>query len=661
VDSTNRATNLSLARAILRREFGFADFREGQVEVIEAVLQGRNCVVVMPTGGGKSLCYQLPALMLPGRTVVISPLIALMKDQTEALQKRNIAAAFINSSIPFEDQKTTLAAFAAGRIKILYLAPERFRSSFFVDVLRQVEISLFAVDEAHCISHWGHDFRPDYLRLRAVIEELGRPHVLALTATATPQIRLDISEQLGLVDPEYFIAGFDRANLKLEVYYPKNQEAKLVFIETLIKQRGGAGIIYGATRKIVDDVAVQLQYRQIRAVAYHAGLTADQRERAQNAFMSDQLDTIVATNAFGMGIDKPDIRFVIHYNIPGSVEGYYQEVGRAGRDGRESVCSLLYAQRDVGIQEFFIEADHPSPDLIAKVYQFIAGQQRRPLETTAKQIAQAIGAKNAPAVSTSLIRLEKAGHIRTIRRSAGDDENCYHLTLLDPEPCETLRIDKVELARRAAFDQWKLQRMVDYAVTDRCLRGFILEYFGDRKRLTRCDTCWNCLQSPAKSHERKFVRDRPPAEPTDLDDLVINTAPSGDELHDLVQRQSRDLKRLRAVERPVNQEPSPAVEELTQMQVAQDILKCIATMNYRFGKTTVAAVLAGSSNRAVVERGLDRHRYYGSLAYLKQAEIKRWLDRLLDAGLLSIRKSQDVYPLIGLTEDGWAVVKQLQS
>ncbi len=648
----NEATIMDRARVLLRRAFGHSDFREGQAEVIEAILRGRHCIVVMPTGGGKSLCYQLPALLLPGRTLVISPLIALMKDQTEALERRGIPATFINSSIPFEDQKARLMAFAAGRIRLLYIAPERFRSPYFIDVLRRVPLSLFAVDEAHCISHWGHDFRPDYLRLRAVIEQLGRPPVVALTATATPTIRMDIAEQLGLDDAEHFVAGFDRANLKLQVQHLRTHAKKLAFIERVLHEVSGPGIIYGATRKIVDSVARELWARGIRALPYHAGLPGPERERAQNAFMDDDVDVIVATNAFGMGIDKPDIRFVIHYNVPDSIDSYYQEMGRAGRDGQESVCTLLFARSDVRIQEYFIEADHPHPELIARVYQFLVERSSEAQEVSPRGLAETLGERNALAVNTALVRLEKAGHIHMTRTSIGEDA-LYHIRLLDPEPCDRLRIDKAELARRAAFDRWKLQQMIAYAQTDRCLRGFILDYFGDRKRVERCGTCSTCLGRI----RRTTVTFR--SKLTPLDEFILESAPSGDELRERLRQAADRRRKLARAERPLSSSPASPEEmpNIENLDVARCILECVAEHHFRFGQSTIAALLRGSMNKSIRRWRLEHSPHHGRLSYLKQAEIRRSIDLLIEQGYLSVRKSRQVYPLIGLTEKGWELLR----
>lgn len=656
MDNNQPATTMSMARAVLRREFGYHDFREGQAEVIEAVLRGRNCIVVMPTGGGKSLCYQLPALLLQGRTLVISPLIALMKDQTEALQHRGINAAFINSSIPFEEQKATLTAFAAGRVRILYIAPERFRSRYFIDVLRQVPLSLFAVDEAHCISHWGHDFRPDYLRLRSVIEELSHPPVVALTATATPQVRMDLSQQLGLTEAEHFVAGFDRINLRLQVQHAHSQKKKLAFIEDLLVHASGPGIIYAATRKVVESVARELLSRQVRAFPYHAGLSNEERLRGQNAFMNGQADVIVATKAFGMGIDKPDIRFVLHYNLPDSIESYYQEIGRAGRDGEESVCGLLFARRDVQIQHYFIEANHPHPEMIAGVYQFLAQRSPARLELMAQEIAHAVGERNMLAVNTALVQLEKAEHIELIRRSQAD-ETIYQIRLLDSEPCERLRIDKLELARRAAFDQWKLQQMVDYAQTDRCLHGFILDYFGDRKKLERCGSCSACLGLARRSG---VTID---ADPGRMDAFIIDSAPTGAELRQRLRNQSQRRRQFEQTETPLPaSQPDPAgARMIGDLDAARCILQCVAAMNFRFGQSTVAAVLKGSNNKTVRRWRLHHTPHHGKLSYLKQAEIRRSIDLLIEQNYLTVQKSNTFYPLIGMTGKGWQLVKKSET
>jgi RecQ family ATP-dependent DNA helicase len=421
-------TGIEEALAALHRYFGFEDFREGQREVISAILEGRDTVVVMPTGGGKSLCYQLPALMKEGATVVVSPLIALMKDQVDALLARNLPATFINSSITFEEQKERIRGVRQGRYKLVYVAPERFRSTHFVETLRDVDISLFAIDEAHCISQWGHDFRPDYLRLKQAIESVGRPQITALTATATPYVRADIIDQLQLKEPRAFVSGFDRPNLSISVLHTQKEREKIAHIKRLASQySGGSGIIYTSTRKAVEQVTARLRTADLGVVAYHAGMDDAERTRAQDEFMSGRTQMIVATNAFGMGIDKPDIRFVAHYQMPGSIEAYYQEIGRAGRDGLPSACALLFNYADKRTQDYFIEGSYPPPELIANVYQALVGTNQKRIELSISEIAARAGVRNEMAVQSALIILEKAGHIE--RGASGENRALLRLQM----------------------------------------------------------------------------------------------------------------------------------------------------------------------------------------------------------------------------------------
>ncbi|GMV42072.1 MAG: ATP-dependent DNA helicase RecQ [Myxococcales bacterium] len=339
----------------LRRTFGHADFREGQREVVEAVLADRPVIGVMPTGAGKSLCYQLPAVISEGTTVVVSPLIALMKDQVDALVARGVEATFVNSTLTPAERDARMRDAAAGRWRLLYVAPERFRSDPFLDAMGRVRVARVAIDEAHCISQWGHDFRPDYARLGDALRALGLQRVCAFTATATPLVRADIERVLGLTAPDVFVHGFRRANLTLRVVPIKRMPDKLTHIQRLMRTLPGSGIVYVATRKNVEAVAQALIPAGVGVGVYHGGLTDDERTRAQDAFMAGEARVMVATNAFGMGIDKADIRWVVHHDMPGSLEAYYQEAGRAGRDGLPSECAVLFTYADTRIHEFFID------------------------------------------------------------------------------------------------------------------------------------------------------------------------------------------------------------------------------------------------------------------------------------------------------------------
>ena len=340
--------------SLLKQYFGYSSFRPGQHEVIQTLLDGRDCLAIMPTGAGKSICFQLPALMMPGVTLVISPLISLMKDQVDSLVNQEIPATYINSQCTFEEVKARFAAIRAGRIKLVYISPERLENQFFTAFMQTLPISMFIIDEAHCVSQWGHDFRPSYCAVRDWIAALPkRPVVGAFTATATEKVKHDMMSLLGLQKERIFIGGFDRPNLYFRVVHAKG---KMEFtLSYIAKHREDSGIIYAATRKEVDRICDELNRRGIKAGRYHAGLSDDMCRSMQEAFTYDKIQVIVATNAFGMGIDKSNVRYVIHYQMPKNIESYYQEAGRAGRDGAPGDCILLFNRQDIMIQKFLIE------------------------------------------------------------------------------------------------------------------------------------------------------------------------------------------------------------------------------------------------------------------------------------------------------------------
>jgi ATP-dependent DNA helicase RecQ len=366
--TTPRPT-LDEARALLRARFGFLEFRPGQERAVASVLAGRDTLVVLPTGGGKSVCYQVPAMVLPGLTVVVSPLISLMKDQVDALTSRGIPATFVNSTLTSGEVSERMARVTRREVKLLYVAPERFDVGSAADRLRDVGVSLLAIDEAHCISEWGHDFRPSYLRIAQVRERLGWPQTVALTATATPHVRTDIARQLRLEDPETIITGFDRQNLRYHVVPTRTDAEKDAALAEIVREHDeGVAIVYASTRRNVEKIARTLEDAGIPTAAYHAGLDDAHRHEVQDAFMSERVRAIVATNAFGMGIDKPNVRVVVHHAMPGTLEAYYQEAGRAGRDGQPAEVYLLHAFPDRFTHEFFIKGAYPDRALVERVY-----------------------------------------------------------------------------------------------------------------------------------------------------------------------------------------------------------------------------------------------------------------------------------------------------
>ena len=361
--------------SLLKQYFGYTSFRPGQHEVIQTLLDGRDCLAIMPTGAGKSICFQLPALMMPGVTLVISPLISLMKDQVDSLVNQEIPATYINSQCTFEEAKARFAAIRAGRVKLVYISPERLENEFFTSFMQSLPISMFIIDEAHCVSQWGHDFRPSYCAIKDWIAALPkRPVVGAFTATATEKVKEDMMNLLGLEKERIFIGGFDRPNLYFRVV---RTNRKLDFALSYVQQhREDSGIIYAATRKEVDRVYEELTRRGIRAGRYHAGLSDDMRRTMQDAFTYDRLQVIVATNAFGMGIDKSNVRYVIHYQMPKNIESYYQEAGRAGRDGAPGECILLFSRQDIMIQKFLIEQSVHDPQQQAVEFRLLNAMVR---------------------------------------------------------------------------------------------------------------------------------------------------------------------------------------------------------------------------------------------------------------------------------------------
>ncbi len=579
--------------AALEKYFKYPAFRPGQIDALRHVLNKRDTLVVMPTGSGKSLIYQIAALVQDGTALVISPLVALMKDQTDSLTRRGIAATFINSTLAVSEQDKRLDALARGQYKIVLVAPERLSSGAFRGALKRAQLSLLAIDEAHCLSQWGHDFRPDYLRIADARREFNPPVTLALTATATTRVQDDIIKMLGIERAEKLVTGFNRENLYLEVLNAPDVKAKLRLTREFLSNVEGAGIIYAGTRRDTEEVADFVrQVCNLPAEHYHAGLENDTRAAIQDTFMAGDLPLVVATNAFGMGIDRPDVRFVLHYTMPGTVEAYYQEAGRAGRDGLPARATLIYSPKDTALHESFIANDSPTEDNLRAVHQHLAKHRQISLVN----VEQILGLRETT-VKVALEQLEAGG---LIQREPYDE---FGVMRVDVKPLneKILREIANQVEARKNHKRRLLGKIVSYAETNACRRRAILDYFGDSGDATAPLCCDNDVARAEMRDEQKAMR----AAATDAEQIP-----------------------------------------LTVLEAAQAFQR-------KIGKGKLADILKGSKAKDVQYFAKSPH--YGKLVALRKSDLENLIQQLFDDGYL--KQVGGEYPTLTLTPRGEHALK----
>jgi ATP-dependent DNA helicase RecQ len=467
---------------VARERFGYESFRAGQEAAIKALLDGRDTLAVMPTGSGKSAIYQIAAVLIPGSTVVISPLVALQHDQVESITQQEVGkAAMVNSTVPSTERQEAFEALEEEELDFLFIAPEQFNNPETLDRLQNSKPSLFVVDEAHCISEWGHDFRPDYLRLGAVVNALGHPRVLALTATAAPTVRQEIVERLGMHDPQIIVQGFDRPNIWLAVKRFEDEAQKQQALLKWAVRVKKPGIVYVATRKKAEEVAQALCDEGVQAIFYHAGMKAKEREDAQTAFMNDEAEVIVATTAFGMGVDKPNVRFVFHYDISDSVDSYYQEMGRAGRDGEKALAILFYCPNDLNLRRFLTSSGQIDVELLEQVA-ITVQEQHQPINLRNLQAQTNLSQSK---LTKALSRLEEVGAVESL--PTGE-------VIASEQPPELSEATQEAARAQECYQHYvrsRLEMMRGYAEVRDCRREYLLNYFGETLE-EPCGFCDNC-------------------------------------------------------------------------------------------------------------------------------------------------------------------------
>ncbi|MCH8045666.1 MAG: RecQ family ATP-dependent DNA helicase [Planctomycetes bacterium] len=671
--------------------FSLSEFRPGQRQVIETIMSGRDCLCVMPTGAGKSLCYQLPAIALGGLTLVVSPLIALMKDQVDQLQAQGIRASLINSTLGGDEQQRRLQQMVAGEFELMYVVPERFRSPRFIEAIESCPLKLLAIDEAHCVSEWGHDFRPDYARLGQYRRKLGNPPTIALTATATATVRADIVKLLGLNVPEIFVTGFTRDNLHLQVSRPRRSSDKDDELIAFLDENPGTGIVYASSRKRCEDVAKTICSRSgRRAEPYHAGMMNDDRRAAQDRFMSGQSEIVVATNAFGMGIDKANVRFVVHYNMPGNLESYYQEAGRAGRDGLPSQCRLFYTSNDRYIHEFFIESAYPQREIVLQVYEYLIDQNQDPIRRTQQQIKEELGLPvGSEGVGACEKLLEKARALDRHDRGANTAA-----VRLDEMPPGVGASSLVDLLPKQAKVKRRVLQAIERLVGER--RGELVDFrppelaeAADIDITSLAHVLRELSQLPSLEYLPPFrgraITVRRPAVAFEALDIDFETLKKHrdaeyEKLEQMIglctSRQCRQLTILRYFgdtnggecgncdncdangRKSTPKMAATQVDEAIRRAVLM-VLSGVARAQQLagdgiagFGKNAIAKMLTGSTAVQMERTRLNRLSTYGLMKHLQQTEAVELIDALMTAGHIDSVDYEKFRPIIQLTELG---------